>query len=192
MVTDKRIIKTKKAIKNAFMNLMLEKDISKISVSDISSAALINRSTFYLHYNDVNSVMTEIEAEIADMLSESMKNFDPEDPKTSTYNLFSAIATTLDQTDTLNKFILYSTNSNYVREKLKEVYIENALNAMKTAGIKIDESKARYSISFIASGAIDTYIKWSNSDKQPFSLDEFCKEIGYLVEILINNLKKNS
>lgn len=47
--TDMRCIKTKKAIKNALANLMTEKDISQITVTDISELAMINRKTFYAH-----------------------------------------------------------------------------------------------------------------------------------------------
>ena len=49
MITDKRIVKTRTAIKTAFLQLALEKDIGKITVSNITEKAEINRSTFYLH-----------------------------------------------------------------------------------------------------------------------------------------------
>ena len=60
MATDKRIIKTRQAITTAFMELSLEKDIRKITVSDIAGRASVNRSTFYLHYNDAKEVLEDI------------------------------------------------------------------------------------------------------------------------------------
>ena len=48
--TDLRIIKTKKAIKTAFLNLLKENKYHNITISAISETALINRKTFYAHY----------------------------------------------------------------------------------------------------------------------------------------------
>ena len=49
---DLRIIKTKKSIYDAFISLMSEKTFEEIKVSEICERALINRSTFYSHFDD--------------------------------------------------------------------------------------------------------------------------------------------
>ena len=49
---DLRVKKTKNALYNTLMELMKAKSFEEIKVSDICNAALINRSTFYAHYND--------------------------------------------------------------------------------------------------------------------------------------------
>ena len=46
---DRRSIKTKRAIKEAFLKLLHEKEINKITVSDLSRRADLGRGTFYLH-----------------------------------------------------------------------------------------------------------------------------------------------
>ena len=46
---DRRAIKTKKAICNAFSQLLAEKAIHKITVQEIADKADINRVTFYKH-----------------------------------------------------------------------------------------------------------------------------------------------
>lgn len=50
--TDLRILKTKKNIYEAFISLMSEKSFEEIKVSEICERALINRSTFYSHFDD--------------------------------------------------------------------------------------------------------------------------------------------
>ncbi|SUM34704.1 transcriptional regulator [Staphylococcus gallinarum] len=42
--------KQKAAIKSAFIQLLTEKDLEKITIQDITQRADINRGTFYLHY----------------------------------------------------------------------------------------------------------------------------------------------
>ena len=49
---DLRIIKTKKVLYMALVDLMREKTFEEIKVSDICKEAHINRSTFYNNFND--------------------------------------------------------------------------------------------------------------------------------------------
>lgn len=50
--TDLRILKTKKSLYEALLLLLKEKPFEEIKVSDICEKSLINRSTFYAHYED--------------------------------------------------------------------------------------------------------------------------------------------
>ncbi|MEI4620452.1 TetR/AcrR family transcriptional regulator [Bacillus cereus] len=52
MAIDRRIVKTKEAIKNAFVELMSEKNFDQITIQDITDRANIGRRTFYSHYLD--------------------------------------------------------------------------------------------------------------------------------------------
>ena len=56
-------IKTKNAIIQAFWKLYLQKDISKITVKDITEATGIHRATFYLYFDSVYAVLDWIKAE---------------------------------------------------------------------------------------------------------------------------------
>lgn len=52
--------KTKTAIVEAFWKLYADKDISKITVKDITEATGIHRATFYLYYDNVFAVLDAI------------------------------------------------------------------------------------------------------------------------------------
>ena len=47
---DRRVIMTKKLLKNALIVLLKEKDIYHISIRELCALADINRSTFYKYY----------------------------------------------------------------------------------------------------------------------------------------------
>ncbi len=64
MREDRRIRKTKDAIKNSFFLLLSHKPINQITVKEIVQQADINRSTFYHYYLDVADMLTKIEEEI--------------------------------------------------------------------------------------------------------------------------------
>ena len=58
---DLRIQKTKAAIKESFLELRRNKPIEKITVTELSRLAGINKATFYLHYSDIYSLADEME-----------------------------------------------------------------------------------------------------------------------------------
>ena len=51
---------TKRVIREAFVELLNERALSKITVKDITDRCGINRNTFYYHYQDVPALVEEI------------------------------------------------------------------------------------------------------------------------------------
>ena len=47
---DKRSVKTRRAIKIAFLKLLRTHDISEVNITEITRNAGINRNSFYTHY----------------------------------------------------------------------------------------------------------------------------------------------
>lgn len=57
---DKRVIKTKRDLRNALGDLLKKKSYSKITVCDICEEAQINRMTFYKHYMDKSDLLNDV------------------------------------------------------------------------------------------------------------------------------------
>jgi AcrR family transcriptional regulator len=51
---------TKRAIQSAFLELLDQRSLSKITVRDITDVCGINRNTFYYHYQDIPALIEEI------------------------------------------------------------------------------------------------------------------------------------
>ncbi|MBD5541773.1 MAG: TetR/AcrR family transcriptional regulator [Lachnospiraceae bacterium] len=68
MKNDRRIRRTRAAIQSAFLKLIFEKDINKITIKELCERADINKSTFYLHYQDIY----DLEAQFKEELSEKV------------------------------------------------------------------------------------------------------------------------
>ena len=69
MKNDLRVIKTKKNLYEALITLMKEKTFEEIKVADICKKALINRSTFYTHYQDKYELLYELINNLKEELS---------------------------------------------------------------------------------------------------------------------------
>lgn len=62
--SDRRILKTQKAIRQALAELLQEKELRKITVQEIVDKADISRVTFYKYYLDVYDLYDKIENEM--------------------------------------------------------------------------------------------------------------------------------
>ena len=57
---NRRVLITKRILKESLLQLMKEKPISKISIKEICDLSEMSRSTFYLHYQDLINCHIEI------------------------------------------------------------------------------------------------------------------------------------
>lgn len=65
---------TRQLLHNAFLELLAEKPVQKVSVVELCQRAGVNRGTFYLHYHDVYDLMERMEAEVLDDLDALLAN----------------------------------------------------------------------------------------------------------------------
>jgi AcrR family transcriptional regulator len=66
---DPRILRTRQMLKNAFVELLQEMDMEKISVNRLTKQATINRVTFYLHYRDIPDMLEKMADEMIEDIS---------------------------------------------------------------------------------------------------------------------------
>ena len=108
---DLRKERTKRNIINAFIELRAKKPLERITVKELSEIALINKATFYSHYEDVYDLSKQLEDETIDSILSNISNPDNiiEDPKQTTNELVTAF---LSQMQLIN--ILFSDSRNSV------------------------------------------------------------------------------
>lgn len=69
---DLRVIKTKKCLYEAILNIMKEKPFENIKVSDICTKACVNRSTFYTHFEDKYMLLDSLIHNLSENLVEEL------------------------------------------------------------------------------------------------------------------------
>ena len=73
---DLRIVKTKRNIREAFLELRSTNALEKIKVKRLCELALINKTTFYKHYRDIFALSEEIEDETIASIMSSFEDLD--------------------------------------------------------------------------------------------------------------------
>ena len=61
---DLRVRRTKEAIRRVFEEMICEMDYEEITVKELADRAMINRKTFYLHYETLDDLLEELQDEI--------------------------------------------------------------------------------------------------------------------------------
>lgn len=116
---DLRARRTKKCIENAFLELRKKKPIEKISVKEIADVAMINKATFYNHFESVFDLSDKMENEAIENV---IKNIPPEEWSTGIAT--KKLATAMNE-ESSNFNVLFSDTRQGVlvsklEEKLKE------------------------------------------------------------------------
>ena len=68
MKKDLRVIKTKAHLQEALLQLLKEKALDNITVSELCKLANVNRGTFYLHYQEISELFGEYFEELTNDL----------------------------------------------------------------------------------------------------------------------------
>lgn len=61
---DPRVLRTRKLIMDSFIELSGKKDFNDITIKDITTEAMINRATFYNHFNDKYDLLEKALSEV--------------------------------------------------------------------------------------------------------------------------------
>lgn len=174
---DRRCVKTRKAIKQVFIRLMTEKDISKITIKEIADEADINRKTFYSHYADVNGVLDDIENDVLQHLCGIIESCDIKKAIYDPYPIFKELTNIINNDFDFYKYLLQSTSDSRLLDKIKHV-LKNRI--VEIAGREINNKKMLpYAVEFAVSGILSVYREWFNSDRT-YSLEEISDFAGSL------------
>ena len=65
---DRRVRKTKDALKKALLHLVCFKEPGSISIKELTETAAINRATFYDHYADIYELYDDVEQDALDKI----------------------------------------------------------------------------------------------------------------------------
>jgi AcrR family transcriptional regulator len=62
--TDPRILRTRKLIMDSFIELSGKKEFKDITIKDITTEAMVNRATFYYHFEDKYNLLEKVLSEV--------------------------------------------------------------------------------------------------------------------------------
>lgn len=176
---DRRIAKTKKAIKNAFVNLLAEKDVNDISITDVATVADVDRKTIYNYYSGVYAIQEEIESEFIGRLSVVLEEIGQETTVDNPYHIFEKVTEVLNQNIEFYSRLMKVDAQSHLLRKIMQVIKVKLKDALMQTSIK-DLPEIDMISEYITSGMVAVYQSWFNSPRNQ-SLEDFSNNVGKLV-----------
>lgn len=180
-------VRSKTMIRQAFLELLQEKPYEKITVTDITNRADLNRSTFYAHYPDVQGLIEEIEDEIImgsmELLSELTWQKILQDPKL----LLQVLVQPVEENKQLYALLVQSEYASRQLNKISESFVESVLNAPEIPESLRSSKYFAVRISFFIGGIINTYRQWLTG-RLDCSLDDIAEDIARTIQISLQDM----
>ena len=156
------------------------KRIEQITVKEIADTALINRKTFYTHYDSIYDVLNDIENEIIQSLIQILDSTDFSAERLNPYPLFEKLTAMINQDAEFFHCLLQSSGHSHLLNKIKGV-IKDHLLIQFDKYFPNDTVLPQYVLEFIASGLIAVYQQWFDANESEPSLEEISKITGLLI-----------
>lgn len=159
---DRRVRKTKKAIKKALVLLLTQKGITDITIKELSDAADINRKTFYNHYLNIQEIVDEIICDIVDKYFSMFIEIN----QTNKYQPIIEFTKILRDNKTYYKNLLNARNSSDIVFKIYQtlnlklkIHIYSKFSQINN----FDEEMMECVLNYIISGVLGVYLDWLNN-----------------------------
>ena len=175
-------IRSRRMIREVYTQFLKEKELSKITVTDIVTRADLNRATFYAHYPDVRGVTEEIEDEIIEKMIDVLKEFKFTSFFKNPAPLLLKLSRCLEEDDEFYRTLIMANGSEIFMEKLKNVFSDYMLN---NSDIPVDmrhTKTVRLRVSYFAGGIINLYKQWFRGDLD-CTLNDIALEISRLLQL---------
>ncbi|MDE6733308.1 MAG: TetR/AcrR family transcriptional regulator [Oscillospiraceae bacterium] len=185
---DKRVIRTKKAIKAALFRIMEEKDISSISISELTREANVNRRTFYTHYHSITDILEEIEGDLVEALGRLVEGIDRKTPRQSAYDLFIGLDSLITVEFSYYFQLVRVDMRSMLMSRLKNV-IKGMTDTLLEQLCKRHGANAAVISPFVVGGFFNMYLEWHNHP-DGLSIEQAAELAGRLVELCITNAVK--
>lgn len=181
MKRDKRLVRTKKAIISALMQLLTEKDLSEITVTELAKNAGINRKTFYLHYDRVEDIIEDFGTDLLNYTDRVMRSHIEANGRIDIRVLFGAINSAIkDNLEFLRIFVRSGAYHIFISASMRNEYIRNLRASMELyfrGGLQFSP----YVMEFLVSGVTAMYIKWLDTELPTQSLEDLSESAAQLV-----------
>lgn len=183
---DRRVIKTKRAIRNAFAELLSEKDINEITIKDIADLAEINRKTFYSYYAGVYQVIDEIENEIISAFVEALSGIDFHRSLQNPYEIFKKLTAILNSDMDFYGHLMKAEYNASLVSKIVQA-LKQIIKASFAEQIPMDGDSLEIVVDYAVAGMVTVYQRWFNSDRQQ-SIEDISKAVSSMTFSGINGV----
>lgn len=159
---DRRSKYSQQMIRMAILQLLDEKELSAITVTDICKIADINRGTFYKYYQNVEDLFFQIEKSFTDTLHTLFKETEAQDFDMSRF-LLNTLHIISENKDLVHVIQKGNTTSRMV-QNIFTVIRPFSFQIIQNSYPESSECEKEYLLEYRLGGVINMIVKWLNDD----------------------------
>ena len=186
--TDRRVFRTKRAIRNAFVKLLSEKDFATVTIKEIADLADVNRKTVYNYYKGVYDILEEVENELLETLSRVFKDVNYELVLANPLIVFEKLTEALNSDLDFFGHLMRIQSPSHATEKISTMLQRKMYDSVMESSENKDPVYVGTIVEFISSGMMAAYRVWFNSGRTQ-SLEDVSRHIGNMVLYGVVGLK---
>ncbi len=162
---DRRVIKTRKQLKKGLASLMKEKSVNQITVKELVEEVNINRSTFYLHFKDIQDLLREIEENMEQEIKRAIQEHPIEPDNENAFYFIEDMFRVLDEEREISKALSGPNGDMGFIHRIEKIIKENSRETLEKMfpGKKED---LKYFYAFCLSGCLGLVKIWLNEGEE--------------------------
>lgn len=161
--TDRRVRRTKARLRQAMTQLMLEKDLSSITVRELTDLADVNRGTFYTHYKDIYDMIDQVENEIFSELEDLLDLHTSEIVQRDIAAVLQEVFRFVGRNQSLCRVFLTRQSADRFFQRLNQLIYRKCLDEWKELYHTADREAPRYVLEFVVSGTVGLIRAWATN-----------------------------
>ncbi len=161
--TDRRVRRTKARLRQAMTQLMLEKDLSSITVRELTDLADVNRGTFYTHYKDIYDMIDQVENEIFSELEGLLDLHTSEIVQRDIAAVLQEVFRFVGRNQNLCRVFLTRQSADRFFQRLNQLIYRKCLDEWKELYHTADREAPRYVLEFVVSGTVGLIRAWATN-----------------------------
>lgn len=168
--TDPRVLRTRKLIMESFIKLSSKKEFKDITIKDVTAQAMINRATFYYHFEDKYDLLDKTLSEVLSINLESINFNHRKLDEDTIINIFKAL-TNFQQSLHNRCQVEYETElAPIVREQLEIIFYQLLINQYAN----VEKQILKVTAVFLSWGIHGASVEWRKNSSH-LSSEEFIK-----------------
>lgn len=162
---DRRVIKTRRQLKKGLAALMKEKSVNQITVKELIEEVDINRSTFYLHFKDIQDLLREIEENMEAQIKRAIEEHPIVSGNENAFYFIEDMFRVLDEEREISKALIGPNGDMGFIHRIERIIKENSRGTLEKMfpGKKED---LKYFYAFCLSGCLGLVKVWLNEGEE--------------------------